>query len=264
MSKAKKNTLLEFKKVNFGYKPKNLILHDISFTIQKGEYVCITGANGCGKSTLGNIIAGLFKPVSGSILLNNKEINKKNVWDLKTSTGIVFENPDNQFIGETVEDDIAFGLENKCVERSKMQPLINKVANYVGITDLLKSEPKNLSGGQKQLAAIASILVLDPSIIVFDEVTSMLDNQAKTNINNLMSSLKKQNKTIINITHDMEEVSKADKVIVLADGRIKLIGTPQEVFNNKQLSSLSLDKPFVYKLEQTLGTKLAKRINYEK
>ncbi len=251
MSKSNSKTFLEFKNVCFGYKPNQHILNNVSFSIEENEHVCIIGANGCGKSTLVKIIVGLFKPTKGQIIFNNKIVTKQNVKELKSSSGIIFENPDNQFIGLTVQDDIAFGLENQCVSRKHMQPIINNVAKFVGIQDLLLCSTNALSGGQKQLVAIASVLAMNPKLIVLDEVTSMLDNEAKTRVNNLVELLKtKKHKTIVSITHDMDEAAKADRIIVLNKGKVVLNGKPQEVFNNKLLTSLSLDKPFSYKSKQ--------------
>lgn len=255
MSKTSNNILIECKNIVFGYTPKDTILNDVSFSLKKNEYVCIVGANGCGKSTLGKIIVGLLKPRSGSIILNNEVITRKNISSLKKSTGIVLENPDNQFIGLSVQDDIAFGLENKCVPRDQMQKIIDETSKFVETYELLKASPKSLSGGQKQLVAITSVLAMQPDLIVFDEATSMLDAKSKHLVNQLMLSLK-QSKTIISITHDMEEAAKADRIIVMSKGKIVLAGTPKEVFDNPTLSELSLDIPFEYKLNQ--------RINYEK
>lgn len=261
----RKDTLIQFEKVNFGYEPQKPILKGVSFSIKKNEYVCVVGANACGKSTLVKLMVGLFKPHSGSIIFKGKTITKENVKDLKYASGIVFENPDNQFIGLTVQDEIAFGLENRCVPRNQMQSIIEKTASLVGISNLLKAGTKNLSGGEKQLVALASVLATNPELIIFDEATSMLDTDNKNKINNLILSLnKKYKKTIVRITHDMEEANKADKIIVVNNGRIVLTGTPKEIFNSKQLKSLSLDKPFVYKLQDKLGTNFVQRINYEK
>ena len=248
-----KHTLIALDKVDFGYEPKKPILHDVSFSINKNEHVCIIGANGCGKSTLVKLIVGLFKPHTGNIYFNNELINNTNVQKLKNATGIVFENPDNQFIGLTVQDEIAFGLENHCVPREKMQAIINTVAKYVGITNLLPSATKNLSGGEKQLVAIASVLATNPQLIIFDEVTSMLDARAKNKINNLKDLLvKNKHKTVISITHDMDEAAEADRIIVLNKGRVVLDGKPEQIFNSKKLLSLSLDKPFDYKIAQKI------------
>lgn len=265
MFKNNNDILIKFNNVCFGYQPKQHVLSNVSFSIRKNEHICIIGANGCGKSTLAKILAGLFKPSSGTILFKNRVVTKQNVKLLKKASGIIFENPDNQFIGLTVQDDIAFGLENQCVAQNKMQSIINKVAKYVGISNLLKANPKQLSGGQKQLVACASVLAMEPEFIVLDEATSMLDNKAKQVINDLMLSLKtKQHKTIISITHDMDEAAKADRVIVLNRGKVVLIGTPQQVFSSPKISKLSLEKPYAYQLVDKLGKKLAQRINYEK
>lgn len=254
MFKDTPKILLKFDKVNFGYEKNQPILFDVSFSILENEYVCIIGANGCGKSTVGKIIAGLFKPWNGSLIFKDQIITKKNVKQLKDKTGIVFENPNNQFIGSSVEDDIAFGLENQCVARERMQSIIEDTAKYIGTFDLLKSDVNSLSGGQKQLVAITSVMAMNPDLIVFDEATSMLDNKSKNKINELILSLKnKKHKTIVNITHDMDEAAKADKIIVMNQGKVILIGTPNQVFNDSKLESLSLDKPFVYKLNQRIN-----------
>ncbi|MCQ2956542.1 MAG: energy-coupling factor transporter ATPase [Mycoplasmoidaceae bacterium] len=272
MFKTKKNKLIELDKICFGYEPKKTILSNVSFSLNEKEYVCIIGPNGCGKSTLGKLLVGLFKPNTGKIIFNNKVIDKTNVRELRNSSGLVFENPDNQFIGLTLQDDIAFGLENKRVPHNRMQGLINKTADYLGITDLLKSATKDLSGGQKQLGAIASVLVMNPKFIVFDEVTSMLDYPSKQQIQKLMLSLRTtQKKTIINITHDIEEVINADKVIVMNRGKVVMVGKPLDIFKNSKFKKLSLDKPFMLKLAEQLGIKpttnldkLVKEISYEK
>lgn len=254
MFKSTKNIILKFDKLNFGYSKNKQILFDVSFSICENEYVCIIGANGCGKSTVAKILSGLLKPWNGSIILNNEIITKKNVNKLKNKTGIIFENPINQFIGLSVEDDIAFGLENQCIDREKMQDIIDSTSKYVGTHELLKDSVHSLSGGQQQLVAITSVLAMDPEIIIFDEATSMLDGQSKTKINELILSLKNnKHKTVISITHDMEEAVKADKIIVMNKGKIVLIGTPDQVFTDPRLEGLSLDKPFAYKLNQRMN-----------
>ncbi|MCQ3915600.1 MAG: energy-coupling factor transporter ATPase [Mycoplasmoidaceae bacterium] len=257
MFKTTKKTLIKFDKINFGYEKNKPILSDVSFSILENEYVCIIGANGCGKSTVAKIIAGLLKPWNGSLIFNDEIVTKKNVKNLKQKTGIIFENPSNQFIGLSVEDDIAFGLENQCVDRLKMQDIIDTTSKYVGTHELLKASVHSLSGGQQQLVAITSILAMNPDLIVFDEATSMLDGKSKSKINELILSLKNdKHKTIVSITHDMDEAAKADKIIVMSKGKVAMIGSPNQIFNDPKLESLSLDKPFAYKLDQ--------RINYEK
>lgn len=271
MFKTKQSTFLKFNKVCFGYKPKQLILNDISFSIEKGQHICIIGPNGCGKSTLAKLIVGLFKPHTGQIIFKNKIIDNTNIQDLKHSMGIVFEDTSNQFICLTVQDEIAFGLENKQVPRNQMQSIIDKTARDVGIDGLLKSGTKDLSGGQKQLVATASVLAMNPEVIVFDEVNSMLDAQSRHNMNNVIGHLKRLHKTIICVTHNMEETFQADKIIVLDEGRIVLQGKPLEVFTNPILNRLSIDKPFVLQLANKLKlkptsdlNKLLKEIKYAK
>ena len=255
MFKSSKKPILEFKNVSFGYKPKQTILSDISFSIFENEHVAIIGSNGCGKSTLGKVIVGLFKPHSGDIYFKNKKIDKLNVNKYRHACGMVFDNPDAQFVGLTVQDDIAFGLENQMLPHNKMQEVIDEVSKYTGVFDLLKSSPLDLSGGQKQLVAITSVLAMKPDIIVFDEVTSMLDNPSKKTINSLINSLqKKQHKTIISITHDMDEALQADRIIIMNKGKIVSIANPKQTFS-KDIKDLSLDKPFIFKLSEQLGIK---------
>lgn len=245
---------IEFHHVTFGYTTKITNLNSISFEINDNEYVCIIGHNGSGKSTLSKVLMGLLQPRSGYIRLFDQEINKDNLKYLRDNIGIVFQNPDNQFIGLTVEDDIAFGLENRKVDPSKMRGIIDQVAQIVNIQDFLEFEASRLSGGQKQRVAIASVLAVNPKIIIFDESTSMLDPKAKQELKNLMLVLKnKFNKTIISITHDMEEVVNADRVIILKSGQLIKTGTPKEIFENQEyLKSLSLDIPFTLQLSQSL------------
>ncbi|XQP55935.1 MAG: ATP-binding cassette domain-containing protein [Mycoplasmoidaceae bacterium] len=263
--------LIEFSHINFGYKKDNPILYDVSFSINENEHICIVGPNGCGKSTLGKLIVGLLKPQSGSIIFKDKEVNKFNINELRSCSGAIFENPDNQFIGLSVQDDIAFGLENQRVLHKDMQPKIDEIAKFVGISDILTQSVKNLSGGQKQLVAIASILVMNPKLIVFDEVTSMMDASAKNKIDKLILSLKTKKKTIVTITHNMDDAMKADRIIVMDQGRIICIDKPNKVFANPLLNTLSLDKPFIYRLADQLHVaptnglaKLVKEIKNEK
>jgi energy-coupling factor transport system ATP-binding protein len=245
---------IECHHVSFGYTTKVTNLDEVTFEIKENEYVCIIGHNGSGKSTLSKILMGLLQPRSGYIRLFDQEINKGNIKYLRDNIGIVFQNPDNQFIGLTVEDDIAFGLENRKVDPSRMHDIIDQVAKIVNVQDLLEYEAAKLSGGQKQRVAIASVLAVNPKIIIFDESTSMLDPKAKQDLKSLMLILKnKFNKTIISITHDMEEVVNADRVIILKSGKLVKTGSPKEIFENREyLKSLSLDVPFTLQLSQSL------------
>ena len=249
--------VIELSHINFSYNNDFLNLKDVSFSIMENEYVCIIGHNGSGKSTISKVLTGLLKPISGTIKLFEQEITKINIKYLRDNIGIVFQNPDNQFIGLTAEDDIAFGLENRKVNPSLMWPIIKQVADVVNITDLLDKEAVKLSGGQKQRVAIASVLALNSKIIIFDESTSMLDPKGKRELKELMLILKnKYHKTIISITHDMEEVVNADKVIIMNKGEVLRVGKPNEIFENKQfLENIKLDIPIVLNLSLLLSKK---------
>ena len=216
-----KKVVLSLNNVSFSYDGKKNVLNDISFDIFESEYICIVGSNGSGKSTLSSIISMLIKPSTGTISINNEVINSKNVQKLKKNIGVIFQNPDNQFIGITTEDDIAFGLENYQVNNAMMKPIIYNAAEVMKIEHLLKKEVFEMSGGQKQKVAITSVVALIPKIIIFDESTSMLDPKSKKAIKLLMKELQtKYNKTIISITHDMEELKQADKILCLNNSKL--------------------------------------------
>lgn len=245
---------IEVSHLTFSYDGKNDILKDVSFSIPKGSYTTIIGHNGSGKSTMAKLIIGLLEAKKGKIQILGKELTEESVYELRSHVGIVFQNPDNQFIGSTVADDIAFGLENHCVEQEKMQGIIEDVASRVGMTDFLSAEPTKLSGGQKQRVAIAGILAIEPDIIIFDESTSMLDPQGKASINAQIRKLhEEKNITILSITHDMEEVAQSENVIVLENGEIAMQGTPMEVFKQEdKLAKMQLDIPFALKISKEL------------
>ena len=205
---------IEVSHLTFSYDGKNDILKDVSFSIPKGSYTTIIGHNGSGKSTMAKLIIGLLEAKKGKIQILGQELNEESVYELRSHVGIVFQNPDNQFIGSTVADDIAFGLENHCVEQEKMQSIIEDVASRVGMTDFLSAEPTKLSGGQKQRVAIAGIL---------------------------------------SITHDMEEVAQSENVIVLENGQIAMQGTPMDIFKQEdKLARMQLDIPFALKISKEL------------
>ncbi|WP_051675922.1 energy-coupling factor transporter ATPase [Ureaplasma canigenitalium] len=245
---------VEFQNVFFGYNEDRTVLKDVSFSINKNEYICIIGHNGSGKSTISKVLTGLLKPQQGTIKLFGIEISAVNLKYLRNNIGIVFQNPDNQFVGITAEDDIAFGLENRKVPQNKMWDIINEAAGALDIQDLLKKESLELSGGQKQRVAIASVLAINPKVIIFDESTSMLDPKGKNELKDLMVSLRDvAQKTVISITHDMEEVVRANRVIVMNDGQVQFIGTPEEVFQDEEkLHQMQLDIPFTLKLSKLL------------
>ena len=240
--------------LTFSYDGETDVLKGISFDIPQGSYTAVIGHNGSGKSTLAKLLIGLLAAKSGTIRILGQELNEETVYDIRNRTGIVFQNPDNQFIGSTVADDIAFGLENRCIPQNEMQGLIETAAAQVGMTKFLESEPTKLSGGQKQRVAIAGILAVAPDIIIFDESTSMLDPRGKKAINEEIRRLHEERDiTILSITHDMEEVAQSDNVLVLRDGTIAMTGTPREVFSReRELKEMDLDVPFAWKITEEL------------
>lgn len=248
------NPAIEVSNLSFSYTEEGNTIQDVSFSIPKGSYTTIIGHNGSGKSTIAKLIIGLLKAQSGTIRILGTELTPETVYDLRSHVGIVFQNPDNQFIGSTVADDIAFGLENHCVPQEDMQALIEKSAASVGMADFLQAEPTHLSGGQKQRVAIAGILAMTPDIIIFDESTSMLDPQGKASINAQIKRLHdEKNITILSITHDMEEVAQSQHVIVLNHGVVEMEGTPKEVFAQEaMLKKMQLDIPFALKFSKAM------------
>lgn len=249
-----KEKVLEVRNISYEYEQNKEVLHDLSFSIFKGEYLSLIGPNGSGKSTLSRILCYLLIPKTGKVIYKNLEINEDNVKELRKHIGIVFQNPDNQFIGATVEDDIAFGLENRNIEYEKMVKLVQKFSAKVGMEKYLKKEPSEISGGQKQRVAIAGILALGLKIIIFDEATSMLDPEGAKSINNLIKELREEDKelTFINITHNVEETLNSDRVIVLNKGEIVLEGTPNEIFSNEEIKNYGLEVPLIYRIKNGL------------
>lgn len=245
---------VEVSYLSFSYDGQNDVIKDVSFEIPKGSYTTIVGHNGSGKSTIAKLLIGLLKAKSGEIKILGNTLNEENVYSLRNHVGIVFQNPDNQFIGSTVADDIAFGLENHCVPQEQMQAIIEDVAARVNMSNFLDSEPTKLSGGQKQRVAIAGILAIAPDIIIFDESTSMLDPQGKASINEQIQKLHdERNITILSITHDMEEVAQSEYVIVLKDGKVEMQGTPKQIFEHKgKLKEMKLELPFALSFSEKL------------
>lgn len=240
------------KNVSFKY-GKNRVLDNVSFKVEQGKYTAILGQNGSGKSTIAKLIMSLLELQDGEIFIENNKLEYNNVYELRNKIGIVFQNPDNQFIGATVRDDIAFGLENKCIDPNEMDELIHHYSSIVKMEDKLDFEPSKLSGGQKQRVAIAGILAMKPSILILDEATSMLDPSGKKEMNELVFELcKKYNMTVISITHDIEEAANAHSVVVLDKGVVIKQDTPQMIFNCMNMSDLKLDVPFGYAMADLL------------
>ena len=225
---------IEIKDLTFGYSKKRPVIKELNLDIEEGEYVVLLGHNGSGKSTLARLIIGLLEANSGTIAVNGTILNNDTVYKIRENVGIVFQNPDNQFVGVTVKDDIAFGLENRRVKSEDIKARVLEVSKLVGMDSELERNPEELSGGQKQRVAIASVLAFRPNIIIFDEATSMLDpsgvREVLDTIRSLVGSI-----TILSITHNLIEAKDADRVLVLDEGKIVLDGKPEEVFKEKEL-----------------------------
>lgn len=245
---------IKVKDLTYSYDGDNNAVDHVSFEIPKGSYTTIIGHNGSGKSTIAKLLVGLLEKKSGDIIVEDVLLNMETLYTIRKKIGIVFQNPDNQFIGSTVRDDIAFGLENHCIPQSEMDEIIETYAQKVNMTKFLESEPTKLSGGQKQRVAIAGVLAMRPDIIIFDESTSMLDPQGKEEIKKFIYQLHQDKElTIISITHDIEEVCQSDYVIVMNDGKVLETGKPSEVLTQRnKLVSIKLDVPFSLKLVDSL------------
>ena len=239
MSIAENRAAVVFKDVSYrrgSGSHETSILKDIQLTIDTGEWVCIVGENGSGKSTLVRMINGMLSVSNGEIHVAGKQLNPDTLWDIRQRVGIVFANPDDQFVGMTVADDIAFGLENQCLDHVRMQEKIADYAQKLQITHLLDRHPATLSGGQKQRCAIAAVLAMEPSIVIFDEAASMLDERSKIELLDTMKAMRQSgNYTLISVTHDTDEMAAADRMIVLADQTIAADGKPQDILKRDDL-----------------------------
>jgi energy-coupling factor transport system ATP-binding protein len=213
-------SIISVKDVSFSYNEKKLGLKNVNIEINEGEWIAILGHNGSGKSTLAKTLVGLLEPQTGEILINDVLLNDDSAYDLRKKIGIVFQNPDNQFVGVTVRDDIAFGMENLCMPREEMLEKIDFYANKVGMEKYLDKQPSNLSGGQKQRVAIAGILAMHSDILIFDEATSMLDPYTRNDLIEYIKTLNKEGLTIIMITHDVNEALLADRMLIMNKGEI--------------------------------------------
>jgi len=250
--------LLEAKNVSFSYDKVNKVISNVSLSVERGEYIAVIGRNGSGKSTLAKLFNGLLKPDDGEILVDGLNVlEKKNLFEIRKRVGVVFQNPDNQLVASIVEDDVAFGPENLGVKRQEIGERIEFALKSVGMEKFRKSSPTRLSGGQKQRIAIAGVLALKPEVIILDESTAMLDPKGRKEVLEVVDKLnKEQGVTVLTITHYMEEVVHADKVIVLENGKIALSGTPTQIFSQKEeLKRFGLELPLPAIIAQKLKEK---------
>jgi energy-coupling factor transport system ATP-binding protein len=250
------NEIIELRNVTFSYSEEDArpALNNVSLTIHQGEWIAIIGPNGSGKSTLAKTINGLIEANSGEVIIEGIPLNAETVWDVRKKIGMVFQNPDNQFVGSTVQDDVAFGLENVGIPREEMVKRVADAVAAVNMADFMDKEPARLSGGQKQRVAIAGIVALSPDIIILDEATTMLDPEGRHEVIETIQEIKeKENLTVISITHDIDEAAKANRIFVMEAGQLKRIGTPEEIFSlGKEIIDIGLDIPFPEKLKYQL------------
>ena len=249
-------SIIDVKNLSFRYKEnqKYYDVKDITFHVKRGEWLSIVGHNGSGKSTTVRLIDGLLEAESGEIVIDGQRLTEENIWNIRRQIGMVFQNPDNQFVGATVEDDVAFGLENQGLSRQEMKKRVEEALDLVGMLDFKKREPARLSGGQKQRVAIAGVVALRPAILILDEATSMLDPEGRRELIETVQGIRKDyDMTIISITHDLEEVAMSDRVLVMKKGSIESTSSPRELFSRNDLDQIGLDDPFANQLKHSLS-----------
>ncbi|MCR5456912.1 MAG: energy-coupling factor transporter ATPase [Clostridiales bacterium] len=256
-------TVIKTENLNFQYETDDKIkpvLFDINLDIKKGSFVCILGRNGSGKSTLAKVFCLVNKPTSGSLeLFGTKigsDVTEDQEYEIRKKIGMVFQNPDNQMVATIVEEDVAFGPENLGVEPKEIRRRVDEALDIVGMKEFARHSASQLSGGQKQRVAIAGIIALSPDVIVFDESTAMLDPIGRREVMQTILKLAGMGKTIILITHHMDEAVYADRIIVLSKGRVAADGTPEGIFSReKMLKETGLDLPQSKKVLNKLSEK---------
>ncbi|MFS9067076.1 energy-coupling factor ABC transporter ATP-binding protein [Streptococcus timonensis] len=247
--------IIEIKDLAFRYQmnQEHYDVNHVSFYVKRGEWLSIVGHNGSGKSTTVRLIDGLLEAESGEIWIDGDLLTPENVWEKRRKIGMVFQNPDNQFVGATVEDDVAFGLENQGISLDQMQKRVTEALSLVGMEEFHKKEPARLSGGQKQRVAIAGVVALRPDILILDESTSMLDPEGRLELIKIVQEIRKDHQmTVISITHDLEEVAMSDRVLVMKKGQVESTSSPRELFSRSDIDKIGLDQPFVNQLRQSL------------
>ena len=249
-------SVIDVKNLSFRYKESQEYydVKDITFHVKRGEWLSIVGHNGSGKSTTVRLIDGLLEAESGEIVIDGQRLTEENVWNIRRQIGMVFQNPDNQFVGATVEDDVAFGLENQGLSRQEMKKRVEEALDLVGMLDFKKREPARLSGGQKQRVAIAGVVALRPAILILDEATSMLDPEGRRELIETVKGIRKDyDMTVISITHDLEEVAMSDRVLIMKKGSIESTSSPRDLFSRNDLDQIGLDNPFANQLKHSLS-----------
>ena len=248
--------IIEVRNLKYKYENESeqYILNDVTFHVKQGEWLSIVGHNGSGKSTTVRLIDGLLEAESGEIFIAGDRLTAENIWEKRRHIGMVFQNPDNQFVGATVEDDVAFGLENQGIDHATMVSRVTEALEIVGMKEFKDREPARLSGGQKQRVAIAGVVALRPDIIILDEATSMLDPEGRLDLIQTVKRIKdSHNMTVISITHDLDEVALSDRVLVMKKGRVESSSTAKELFSRSDLEELGLDQPFSNQVKDSLA-----------
>lgn len=254
----KVNDIVSVEDISFEYvteEDKFKAIDNLSLNVKQGEFVVVIGHNGSGKSTLSKNLNAILMPTNGNIYINGLNTKEeKNLWDIRQTAGMVFQNPDNQIVATIVEEDVAFGPENLGIDPPEIRKRVEESLKSVGMYDMRDRQPHLLSGGQKQRVAIAGIIAMKPKCIIFDEATAMLDPSGRKEVMKTIKRLnKEENISIMHITHFMEEAVDADRVIVMEKGKKVLEGTPKEVFSKvKMLKSIGLDVPCMTELSKEL------------
>ena len=248
--------IIELENLTFRYQKNDErpALEDVSLKVDPGEWIAIIGHNGSGKSTLAKTINGLLAPESGKVQVGEYQLTEEHLWSIRRMVGMVFQNPDNQFVGATVEDDVAFGLENQGIPREEMVIRVQEALKQVRMNEFATREPARLSGGQKQRVAIAGVVALRPDIIILDEATSMLDPEGRAEVIATIKKIKEENNlTVLSITHDIDEAANANRILVMRQGKLIDEGTPGKIFSaGPKLIELGLDLPFPERLKYSL------------
>ncbi len=246
--------MISFSDVSFTYTGQAFVLSDLALTIEQGQFVCVLGANGSGKSTFSKLINALLIPDKGTVTVNGMDTSDAdNTFAIRSAAGAVFQNPDDQLVASIVENDVAFGPENLGIDNPELRQRVDEALAQVGLTTAAGRETTALSGGQKQRVAIAGVLAMHPQILIFDEATAMLDPRGRRGLMRVCKELHAAGMTIIMITHFMEEAAEADRVIVLEDGRVMMDGAPDEVLvQDHKLRTLNLAVPFATQMSRLL------------